>query len=105
MMRDAPYDYLLAGEYLTTKYGDKPPYEEIIRVSGSRKDYDLRVLRLALQHVQDDGERLTLLRRSCEVSAAECIALGAEHAKRGRKDEAAASYRRAFADPEGWGEK
>lgn len=99
MMRDAPYDYLLAGEYLTSKYGENPPYHEIIKVAGPRRDYDLRVLRSARQRVEDDTERLSLLRRSCEVSAAECIALGDEHAKKGRDDEAAASYERAFADP------
>jgi tetratricopeptide (TPR) repeat protein len=99
MMRDAPYDYPLAAEYLTTRYGEKPPYDEILRVAGNRRDYDLRVLHLALQHVPGDAERLALLRRSCEVSAAECIALGAEHARRGRDEEAAASYERGFADP------
>jgi hypothetical protein len=99
MMRDAPYDHLLAAEYLTRKYGEKPPYDEILKVAGPRKDYDLRVLRLALQHVSDDAERLLLLRRACEVSGAECIALGAEHASKNRDDDAAASYERAFADP------
>jgi hypothetical protein len=99
MMRDAPYDHLLAAEYLTRKYGDKPPYDEILMVAGARKDYDLRVLRLARQHVSDDAAKLLLLRRSCEVSSAECIALAAEHASKNRDDDAAAGYERAFADP------
>jgi hypothetical protein len=98
MMRDAPYDYQLASEYLTMKYGERPPYAEIDRVFGARKNYDLRVLRLARQFVSDSSERLALLRRSCEVSAAECTALGLEHARNNRKDEATAAYRRAFAD-------
>ena len=99
MMRDAPYDYDLASEFLTTKYGRTPPYAEVMRALAVRRDYDLRVLHAARRVVEDDAERLSLLRRSCEVSAAECMALGSEHAQRGRDDEAAASYERAFADP------
>jgi tetratricopeptide (TPR) repeat protein len=99
MMRDAPYDHLLASAYLTARFSDKPPYDEIIRTAGVRRDYDLRVLRLAREQVVDDAERLVLLRRSCEVSSAECIALAAEHASRNRDDEAASCYERAFADP------
>jgi tetratricopeptide (TPR) repeat protein len=99
MMRDAPYDYDLASEFLTTKYGEKPPYAEVMRALGMRKDYDLRVLHDARRVVEDDAERLSLLRRSCEVSAPECMALASEHAQRGREDEAAASFERAFADP------
>lgn len=99
MMRDAPYDFLLGSVYLTAKYGEKPPYEEILRVFGPRKDYDLRVLRWALQRSDAAAARMGLLSRSCEVSASECLALAAEYVRQDRDDEAAASYERAFTDP------
>jgi len=62
-------------------------------------DYDLRALRLARRYAKTDDERLALLRRSCDVSARDCIPLGDELARLDRAYEAAASYERAFADP------
>ena len=99
MIEDAPYDYALAGEYLTTRFGTRWPYEEIQRVHNLRREYDTRVIRLQLGHVTDEAERLSLLRKSCALSAPDCASLAGELVKRHVDDEAAVSYQRAFADP------
>ena len=75
MIEDAPFDYALAGEYLTMRFGNTWPYEEILRVYNPRREYDARVIRLQLNQVTDNAERLSLLRRSCAVSAQDCPSL------------------------------
>ena len=59
MIKDAPYDFPLASEYLTTKYGERAPYTEVVAALGPRMDYDLRALRLARRYAKTDVERLT----------------------------------------------
>jgi tetratricopeptide (TPR) repeat protein len=96
----APYDILLAGEYLTTKYGERPPFEEVQRLAGERLKYDLRPAGWALAGLDaGDDRRLPIFEDSCRVAASYCAGLGLELAKRGRDDEAAKAYEQAFADP------
>jgi hypothetical protein len=99
MIAEAPYDYLLVSEYLTSKYGHKTPFAELERLAGERMHYDMRPVTLALEIVKDDDRRLLLLASSCDIASSSCAAWGAELAKRGRDDEAARAYERAFADP------
>jgi tetratricopeptide (TPR) repeat protein len=99
ILKEAPYDYAVASDYLTMKYGVKAPYPEVRAVLGPRLEYDTRALFTAQQFAPTVDERLTLLRTSCEVSARQCISLGRELATAKRDPEAAAVYRRAFDDP------
>jgi tetratricopeptide (TPR) repeat protein len=95
----APYDFLLTSAYLTTKYGEKAPIEEIDRLLGNRMEYDPRAIGWALAVLPDGDRRVALLRTSCQIAAGACTDLGYELARLGRDDEAAKSYEKAFADP------
>jgi tetratricopeptide (TPR) repeat protein len=99
ILKEAPYDYAVANDYLTTKYGVKAPYAEVRAVFGPRLKYDIRALNFALQFAATVEERLSLLRTSCDLSTRECISLGWELATAKREPEAVAAYRRAFDDP------
>jgi tetratricopeptide (TPR) repeat protein len=99
ILESAPYDFLLVDEYLTTKYGEKAPIEEIDRLAGARLQYDLRPIRRALSVLPDGDRRITLLRTSCRIAAGSCTDLGYELARLGRDDEASKAYETAFADP------
>ncbi len=98
MRTEAPYDYALGSEYLTTRFGERATAEQLLAAHGDRRSYDLRVIRPAGTLADDVGVRLRLLRRGCELSGFECVALGNELAEARRDPEAAASYERAFAD-------
>jgi tetratricopeptide (TPR) repeat protein len=99
LLRDAPFDYGLTNEFLRLKYGEAPPYAEIVNVFKPRLDYDLRVLRLASRSAPEGEERTKVLRTACSVAGAECIGLARELARLNRADAAAVEYERAFADP------
>jgi len=99
MLVEAPYDYLLASAYLTSKYGQKTPFVELERLAGARLQYDLRPVTLAVDILKDDDRKVPLLESSCGMAPTSCATLGAELAKRGRDDEAARAYERAFEDP------
>jgi tetratricopeptide (TPR) repeat protein len=96
----APYDVQLLNQYLTWKYGQKAPFEEIGRLAGARMSYDLRPVSWALATLpEDDSRRVALLDASCHIAPGSCADLGLELAKKGRDDEAAKAYEQAFADP------
>jgi hypothetical protein len=99
ILKEAPYDYEVANDYLTMKYGVKTPYAEVRAVLGRRLEYDTRALSTALQFAPSGDERLALLRTSCDVSPRNCMSLGWELAAAKREPEAAAAYERAFDDP------
>jgi tetratricopeptide (TPR) repeat protein len=99
ILKVAPYDYAVASDYLTMKYGVKAPYGDVRAVLGPRLEYDTRALSTALQFAPTDDERLALLRTSCEVSARQCMLWGWKLANVKREPEAAVAYRRAFDDP------
>jgi tetratricopeptide (TPR) repeat protein len=99
MRKEAPYDYPLAVEYLTTKYGEKASADQMFDAYGTRWNYDLRVMRAVVRLISDDGARVDMLARSCALSAYECVAFGAALARLERDAEAAAAYERAFGDP------
>jgi hypothetical protein len=99
IVREAPYDYTFGTELIRTRYGDKAPYADVLRVFSPRLEYDLRALRIARDRATDPEERLRVSRLSCAVASAECMALGAELARQNRADEAAREYARAFDDP------
>ena len=100
ILEGAPYDILLAGEYLTTKYGQIAPIEELQRLAGERMHYDLRPAARALDSLEEgDDRRMPILEDSCRVAASYCASLGLELARRGLDDEAAKAYEQAFADP------
>ena len=99
MLREAPFEYGLGNEFLRTRYGDKAPYAEVVRVFKPRLDYDLRALRIARDRATGPDERLRLSRTSCAVASAECMALGGELARQNRPDEAAVEYAKALDDP------
>jgi len=99
MRRESPYDWDLAWQYLTMRFGMHPPAEDVRHAFGPRLEYDERALEWARTFAPDDAEvRIGLARTSCELSAAQCIALGSELAAVKREEEAAAAYERAFAD-------
>jgi tetratricopeptide (TPR) repeat protein len=99
ILKAAPYDFLLAGEYLRTKYGQQTPVEELERLAGARMQYDLHPIERALELLPDGDRRVTLLQTSCGIAASSCTDLGYEFAKLGRDDEAAKAYETAFSDP------
>jgi hypothetical protein len=99
LVGEAPFDYGVGNEFLRTRYGDKAPYAEVLRVFTPRLDYDLRVLRLARDRATEPEARLNVSRAACVVARAECMALGAELARQNRADDAALEYARAFDDP------
>lgn len=100
ILKGAPYDILLAGEYLTTKYGEVAPIEELQRLAGERMRYDLRPAARALASLEEgDDRRLPIARDSCRIAPSYCATLGLELARRGRDDEAAKAYEQAFTDP------
>jgi hypothetical protein len=99
ILEGAPYDFLLANEYLTAKYGEKAPIEDIDRLVGSHMMYDPRAIGRALAVLPDGTRRVGLLRTSCQIAAGSCTELGYELARLGRDAEAAQSYEKAFADP------
>jgi hypothetical protein len=77
-LKEAPYDYAVASDYLTTKYGVKAPYAEVRAVLEPRLEYDTRALSTAEQFAPTVNERQALLRTSCDLSARQCISLGWE---------------------------
>src|SRR5262249_5094237 len=99
ILESAPYDFLLANEYLTTKYGEKAPIEEIDRLVGTHMNYDPRAIGRALAVLPDGTRRVALLQTSCRIAAGSFTELGYELARLGRDDQAAKAYERAFADP------
>ena len=99
VLKDAPYDYAVASEYLTLKYGVRAPYAEVRRLLGPRLEYDTRALSTAEQFAPTADDRVMLLRTSCELSAHSCLSLAWELASDTREPEAAAVYRKAFDDP------
>ena len=99
LAREAPLDYGLGNQLLRRQHGDKPPYADVLRVFKPRLEYDLRALRVACDRASEPEERLRLLRTSCAVASAECMALGGELARQNRADEAAVEYARAFDNP------
>ena len=99
ILKEAPYDYAVASDYLTMKYGVKAPYADVRAVLGPRLEYDTRALSTALQFAPTIDERLALLQTSCDVAALQCVSFGWELAKAKREPEAAAAYKRAFDDP------
>ena len=100
LLDNAPYDVQLLNQYLTWKYGQKAPFEEIVRLAGPRMSYDLRPVNWALATLpEDDSRRVAMLEASCHVAPGSCTDLGLELAKNGRDDEAAKAYEQAFADP------
>jgi tetratricopeptide (TPR) repeat protein len=100
IMDGAPYDVRLIDQYLTLKYGQKAPFEEIERLAGARMSYDVRPGAWALANLpEDDSRRVAILEASCRIAPGSCTDLGKDLAKRGRDDEAARAYEQAFADP------
>jgi tetratricopeptide (TPR) repeat protein len=99
ILEGAPYDFQLANEYLTTKFGEQTPIEELDRLAGSRMQYDLRPIGRALAFLPDGDRRIALLQSSCRIAAGSCTDLGYELARLGRDDAAAKAYEQAFADP------
>lgn len=99
ILKEAPYDYGVASEYLTMKYGVRTPLAEVRAVYGQRLEYDTRVLATAMRFAATVDERLALLGTSCEISVRECMLFGWELAWAKREPEAVAAYKRAFADP------
>ena len=100
ILEGAPYDILLAGEYLTTRYGQIAPIDELKRLAGERMHYDLRPAARALESLEEgDDRRMPILEDSCRIAASYCANLGLELARRGRDDEAARAYEKAFTDP------
>ena len=70
----APYDILLAGEYLTTKYGQIAPIEELRRLAGERMRYDLRPAARALDSLEEgDDRRMPILEDSCRIAASYAV--------------------------------
>jgi hypothetical protein len=99
LSQEAPFDYGLANQLLRRQYGDKAPYDEVLRAFKPRLEYDLRALRVARDRATEPSERIRLARASCAVAAAECIGFASELARQNRPDEAATEYARAFDDP------
>jgi tetratricopeptide (TPR) repeat protein len=100
ILDDAPYDVRLIDQYLTMKYGQKAPFEEIERLAGARMSYDVRPIGWAIAMLPEgDSRRVSVLEASCRIAPASCSDLGWELAKNGRDDEAAKAYEEAFADP------
>jgi hypothetical protein len=99
LSQEAPFDYGLSNQLLRRQYGDKAPYDEVLRAFKPRLEYDLRALRVARDRATDPDERIRLLRASCTVATAECMGLGGELARQKRADEAAVEYARAFDHP------
>lgn len=100
LLDGAPYDVQLINQYLTMKYGQKAPFEEITRLAGDRMSYDVRPGSWALAILpENDSRRVAILDASCHIAAGSCADLGWELAKTGHDDDAAKAYEQAFADP------
>lgn len=99
ILKEAPYDYGVANDFLTMKYGVRIPYAEVRAVYGPRLDYDTRALATAQQFAPTVDDRLALLTTSCDLSVRQCMALGRALADAKHEPGAAAAYRRAFDDP------
>ena len=72
---------------------------DIQRVLGLRLEYDLRAIRVAIEHLKDDEAVLALHARGCELVVAECARYAWKLANMDRADEAARQFERTFADP------
>jgi tetratricopeptide (TPR) repeat protein len=100
LIEAAPHDYDLAAYSLSARYRDKPPHAEVMRLMGARLSYDLRAVHLARDAADlGDAGRFEILRRSCDLSARECIRLAEELVEADRQADAAGAYEAAFADP------
>jgi hypothetical protein len=76
-----------------------PVDSDVQRVLGQRLDYDLRAIRVAIEHLKDDEAALALHARGCELAVAECASYARRLAHMNRVDEAARQFERTFADP------
>jgi hypothetical protein len=93
------YNFQLASTYLSQKYGQKAPVDELIRAAGARMLYDTRPVSAALELLSDDEHRLPILTGACGFASSYCASLGYEQARLGRDREAASAYERVQADP------
>ena len=77
-----------------------PPHDsDLQRVLGPRLEYDLRAIRVAIEHVKDDEAALALRERGCELAVTECVRYAWALVNMDRADDAARQFERTFADP------
>jgi tetratricopeptide (TPR) repeat protein len=96
LLAEAPFDYWTAAEYLKLT----PALDsDVKRVLGPRLEYDLRAIRVAINHTKDDEAALALHAHGCELAVADCARYARALVNMNRADEAARQYERTFADP------
>jgi hypothetical protein len=99
LAEESPYDFDLAARRVRAQFGARPTLAHLKEAFGARMDYDVRAIDEVLRYALSDAERLPLLERGCELSAADCVVLGNKLAALNMPKEAAARYEQAFADP------
>ena len=73
---------------------DEDTYDELYARMGERPEYDLTALRDLAEIAFEEGDRLHLFRRMCELDKHECAGLGWELAWYGQDEEALATFER-----------
>ena len=98
VIEEAPYDRLLL-----IRFGRGPVSNPIVAraraLLADRADYDTTALETQLGSAGNEDQRLTMLKKSCEVGSRECSKYAHALVAKGQEPEAAKAFEKAFADP------